>query len=342
MTKRIGIPRGLLFYNFFLLWSSFFESLGMEVISTAETNKGILDKGASKVVDEACLPVKVFYGHVAELAERELDYIFVPRMVSIEKGAYICPKIIGIPDMVKANITAKPAYLAPNLNMREKESHDQFLKEIAANMGKPLIQVQKAWRSAMKVQQKYELDLLQGIYPEKVFLKRETLEHNGDLNILLLGHEYNLYDDYINMGIRKKLKQMGCNLMTVNQVPKYVQQLESRVLSRRMFWTYGKSLLGTARYFRELPGSKGVILLTSFGCGIDSIVGNMIIRYLGKMKIPYLNITLDEHTGEAGINTRIEAFIDLLRWRRELDEDNISTYGKYLGSPQRYAGIYGS
>ncbi|MFZ5754386.1 MAG: acyl-CoA dehydratase activase-related protein, partial [Bacillota bacterium] len=41
MTKSIGIPRGLLFYNFFPLWSSFFESLGMEVVTTSETNKGI-------------------------------------------------------------------------------------------------------------------------------------------------------------------------------------------------------------------------------------------------------------------------------------------------------------
>ncbi|MFZ5754356.1 MAG: acyl-CoA dehydratase activase-related protein, partial [Bacillota bacterium] len=298
--------------------------------------------GASKVVDEACLPVKVFYGHVAELAGRELDYIFVPRLVSIEKGSYICPKIIGIPDMVKANIPAKSDFLSPNLNMRAKENHHQFLKEIAELMGENFNRVQKAWRSAMKVQQKYELDLLQGIYPEEVFFKSETLDNSGDLNILLLGHEYNLYDDYINMGIRNKLKQMGCNLITSNQVPKYVQQVESRVLSKRMFWTYGKSLLGTARYFREMPGNKGVVILTSFGCGIDSIVGNMIIRYLGKMKIPYLNITLDEHTGEAGINTRIEAFLDLLRWRREIDENNISAYGEYLGNHQRYAGIYGS
>jgi len=86
---RIGIPQALLYYEFFPLWENFFENLGVEVIDSGSTTKEILDLGVRSAISEVCFPVKVFYGHVMNLKDR-VDYLFIPRLVCVEKGAYFC------------------------------------------------------------------------------------------------------------------------------------------------------------------------------------------------------------------------------------------------------------
>ena len=54
------------------------------------------------------------------------------------------------------------------------------------------------------------------------------------------------------------------------------------------------------------------LTLTAFGCGPDSLMVERITRYAKRLKKPLLNLTVDEHTGEAGFITRIEAFTDML------------------------------
>ena len=56
----------------------------------------------------------------------------------------------------------------------------------------------------------------------------------------------------------------------------------------------------------------GIIALSSFGCGPDSLMVDEISYHAKQRKIPVLNLTIDEHTGEAGFVTRLEAFVDML------------------------------
>ena len=91
MTQKIGIPRGMLYYEYNVMWEDFFRKLGLEVIVSPKTNKDILNSGIERCVDEACLPVKIFHGHVEYLKDK-VDYIFIPRIMSIHKKEYGCPK----------------------------------------------------------------------------------------------------------------------------------------------------------------------------------------------------------------------------------------------------------
>ncbi len=100
MNKTIGIPRGMFYYDYYILWEEFFKNLNTKVvISPPKTNKDILNRGISTCVDEACLPVKVFHGHVNYLKDK-VDYIFIPKFISLYKREYCCPKHLGLPDMV--------------------------------------------------------------------------------------------------------------------------------------------------------------------------------------------------------------------------------------------------
>lgn len=334
MTYRVGIPRALLYYDFQTLWHTFFGCLGAETVASGETNKLILDLGTAKIVDEACLPVKIFFGHAIDLAQKGLDYIFVPRMVSIEKKVFICPKTMGLPDMLEAGRTELPTLIKPTMNLASSPGRiDSFLWETGSFFRADMRKIRKAWREAVAEQTKTDAQARRyedGCAPE------------GGLTVLLLGHSYLLQDKYLNLNIHDKLVRSGCRVVTPEQFPPEAQEKEVENLPKRLFWTYGKILMGTVRCFSRFPTDKGVIILTSFGCGIDSFVGNMVMRYLHKTGIPYLNIILDEHTGEAGVDTRLEAFLDMMCWRRRANEGNISPHGPYLGYDERIARIPGA
>lgn len=330
MAIKVGISRALLYHDFKQLWLNFFRLLGAEPVVSGHTNKHILDQGSAYVVDEACLPVKVFFGHAAQLADR-VDYLFVPRMVSVEPQAYICPKMMGLPDMLAASPFPKPPLLKPVFNRnRGRQGLADFLREsarpIAADQGK----VHRAWQEACRMQNMHELAQLQDL---------SQLKETEELRILLVAHSYLLDDSFLNMNLLKKLEGMGCRVVLPRQLNPQWKEQSIRHLPKRIFWTMGRDLLGAVHFFSQLPGRLGVILLTSFGCGIDSFIGNMIVRHLQKMGIPHLNLTLDEHTGEAGFNTRLEAFIDMMRWREAVNESYFPSYGEYLGCLERASGI---
>ena len=113
---RIGIPRALFYYQYFPFWKTLFEVLRFEVVLSPPTNKEILEQGTKLCVDDACLPIKVYHGHIAVLKDK-VDMIFVPRVISIEPRKYICPKFLGLPDMIRNSIPDISRVLDTELNL---------------------------------------------------------------------------------------------------------------------------------------------------------------------------------------------------------------------------------
>ena len=125
MSKTVGIPRGLFFYDYFPMWKTFLEELGVKVIVSDRTTKNILDEGCKSSVDEACLPVKVFHGHVKSL-EGKVDYVLIPRYTSISRNEYICPKIGGLPDMIRHTLKGIPQIIDTEINLRKSKRNLEF------------------------------------------------------------------------------------------------------------------------------------------------------------------------------------------------------------------------
>ncbi len=100
---KIGIPRALLYYQYYPLWKTFFEELGAEVVISLPTTQAMLSQGLSRVVSDTCLPVKIFCGHVLSLV-KECGYIFIPAIRSVKSRVYNCSKFLGLPDMTKVVI----------------------------------------------------------------------------------------------------------------------------------------------------------------------------------------------------------------------------------------------
>ena len=310
MAKTVGIPRALYYHYYYPLWQKYLSNLGFQTIVSSPTSKQTIDWGVSLAVEGTCLPVKVYYGHVCELVEKGVDYLFIPQIISVSKREYICPKFMGLPDMVKASISKQVKLLSPTIDGRKSErqitkTYIQFGLQFA-----PWHKVLRAYGEATKVQREYE---------ER--LKREcSLEKDmARLTVGVLGHSYLLYDKTISMNLLERLTAAKIRVVTPEQFkPNLVNEHANR-LPKRMFWTSGRKILGTLNYLldrRNVEQIDGVISLAAFGCGTDSLTSELVAQIARKQNLPYLLLNLDEHTGEAGLVTRIEAYLDMLERRK--------------------------
>ncbi|SNR99896.1 Predicted nucleotide-binding protein, sugar kinase/HSP70/actin superfamily [Anaerovirgula multivorans] len=326
MAIKIGIPRGLWFYDYYPLWKSFYEELGAEVVLSNPTNKKILDEGVKNTVDEACLPVKIFHGHVLDLKDKA-DFIFLPKIMSVYEKEYICPKFCGLPEMVTHSIKGLPPIIDTEVNFnRSRKSLMRTVYSFGSYVTKNPITIRRAYKKALESYHDYKLKIKAGNYPiNGDFSSRD--EKKSSITIAVMGHSYNIYDNYGSMGLINKLKEQNIHVITPEMVDYRKINEYAETLEKKMFWSYGRKLLGTAMYFTDAKNIDGIVYLSSFGCGIDSIIEELVERKTRKRGgMPFLLITVDEHTGEAGVNTRLEAFIDMIEWRKR-NESNLSTHG---------------
>lgn len=334
MVIRVGIPRAMLYYRFYPLWKTFLTELGAEIVVSPKTNGRTLDGGVRVTVDEACLPIKLLHGHVLELRDG-VDLLFLPRLVSIERRAFICPKLMGLPDMVRQSIDNLPPLIDTcfNLHRREKNLGRAF-REIGAYFSRRSGRIARALQAAQAEQQKYKNLVQGGMLPTAALA---AWENGGDepcvsapaaLRIGVLGHPYIIYDDYVNQRLLTKLNAAGAAVVTADMLPDTAIRAGTGKLSKQLFWTLGKQNLGAAYSFLDSGGVDGIIHLAAFGCGPDSLVGELVeIRAKKQTKIPFMLINIDEHTGEAGMDTRLEAFLDMICLRRDAHEGDFSAHG---------------
>jgi predicted nucleotide-binding protein (sugar kinase/HSP70/actin superfamily) len=97
---KIGVPRALLYHKYRVFWQTFFKELKCDLIVSPETNRAILSRGLNLAIDESCLSVKIFLGHVDWLRDR-VDYIFIPHIISPHRKEQTCVKIMALYDIVK-------------------------------------------------------------------------------------------------------------------------------------------------------------------------------------------------------------------------------------------------
>jgi len=121
---RVGIPRALLYYQYYPMWKTFLEALGASVVVSDPTTKDTLAVGSKRVVAETCLPVKVYCGHVLQLVGR-VDYVLTPAVRSLEPKVLNCSKFLGLPDLVRAVLPEAPMLLDPEIDLDRKSSEDK-------------------------------------------------------------------------------------------------------------------------------------------------------------------------------------------------------------------------
>jgi predicted nucleotide-binding protein (sugar kinase/HSP70/actin superfamily) len=288
------MPRALLYHRYGAFWHEFLSGLGVEIVVSRKTDKSVLEQGLGYVSSEVCLPIKIAAGHLAELRS-QVDTVFFPRMVWLEDKLYACPKMIGIVDIARMMLGDRVKLVAPVIK------GDFLLPHFAAGLAitpDPL-RVARALLRARKA-----LPSTAGM-PEFV---------PGERRVALIGHFYNLEDDYIARAIRETFEGYGYRLYTKDGLPGRV--LRSREgFARSIRWVYERELYNAFRFLVDKV--DGVCMIVSMGCGPDSLVAEFMRQETVARDIPFLQLVIDEHTGTAGLVTRIEAFLELAERRQK-------------------------
>ncbi|MGI6112930.1 MAG: acyl-CoA dehydratase activase-related protein [Mahellales bacterium] len=319
---RVGIPRALLYWYYIPLWETFFKELGVEVITTPPTTKEIINKGIKHSVPEICLPIKIYMGHVFELIDQGVDCLFIPRMISIKKKTTFCPKFLGMPDMVRYAIDDEACHIlaphvsAPTDNIAQLTNFIEigsFFNKDKKTTARALKQAEKVWLKFRDLNMQgctctEALNILKG--KSQLPVKKERA-----VNIGLMGYVYNIYDNFISMDVLTKLKNMDVNVVTFEMLKPQVLKAPIKKLNKELFWDFSNKTFAAGMHFLDNPNIDGIIHITAFNCGPDSLLGKLMEIKSETCKKPFMTIRVDEHTGESHMNTRLEAFIDMLRRR---------------------------
>lgn len=289
------------------------------------TDRKILEEGVRLCVGEACLPVKVYFGHVSWLQGRA-DLIFVPRYTSIHRREYICPKFGGLPDMIRASFGAWPPLLSPEINLRaSRKGLLRAALDAAASLG---VGDGLARRACAQIPR------LAGELRRAA--DAESPQNDGKIPLALMGHSYLVHDAFINHNLIGRLEALGARVLLPD--PWEGDGLRAAAtVAKPLFWTYGAETVGTASRLADRGGAQGALFLSSFGCGVDSFVGMLAERRVRAAGLPFAALTLDEHTADAGLETRLEAFMDTLSRRRSHD-CHLSPHGQRLYDHESPAG----
>jgi predicted nucleotide-binding protein (sugar kinase/HSP70/actin superfamily) len=239
-------------------------------------------------------------GHVEWLIGK-CDYIFVPRIAIYEDGDATCTKFYGIYDIVRATFPeAKLVHF--NIDYDENQTEWKAYKKIGLELGGKSAAIKKAYKNAQAKLQIFEKELEAA--------QKEALQ-GENLKVLIVAHPYNIYDKLIGEPIVKTLEALGASVLYADIPDSARMCRKSKALTRTMYWRYNKELTGSVEYYKDKI--DGIIFMTTFPCGPDSLAIELITR---KVKgVPMTNLVIDSNFGEAGLQTRIESFIDILEAR---------------------------
>jgi len=321
---RVGIPRALFYYQYYPTWKIFFETLGAEVVVSPPTNKAILSSGNSRAVADTCLPVKVFFGHVISLADK-CDCVFIPAIRSLGGKAYNCSKFLGLPDMTKAMVPECPLILDPeiDLNKRRRNLHQAVYslgRHFTSDKGKIKKAIEEAQKTSLAYRSKmsdYGITPVQAI--EGICQGKETLasDDSPELKVAVIGHPYVIYDDHINHRLISRLEAMEIHVFTPEMAHEEALEIATAKVVGKPHWSFEADIIGAGECYLEAK-VDGIISVAVFGCGPDSMMLGMVEHRMRESKTPFLQLSLDEHTSEGGLLTRLEAFVDMIRRKRRV------------------------
>ncbi|MGC9781133.1 MAG: hypothetical protein HZR80_17955 [Candidatus Heimdallarchaeota archaeon] len=323
LRKRVGIPKGLIYYHYPEIFRIFFEELGAEVIFSKDSSHTLLLEALHYASDEECFSCKIFLGHIKDLTEK-VDYLFLPKFHGTHKSEINCPKFIGLPDVIRAVFEDLPQLLVPYHSRTKKKHRSLHLIWSAFTVGykitKNPIKITRAIIRAVKAQKKYE-EQIKWNEEQLHAWELDTKSQSGleKIKIVLLGHAYVLHDPILSFDIPQRLREMGVELITSEEMPSSIIEKQLKKLHSYLYFKEERCIVGSALYFLENETIDGILQLIPYPCGPTAISSEIIMRYAKKKeKIPLIQLMVDDNTGEAGLVTRLEAFVNTMKRKKLL------------------------
>ena len=327
--KTVGIPRALMLHKLFPMANAFFKALGFNVLLSRESDEETVRDCQGAAQGETCFPFKLLHGHMKQLADAGVDYIFMPRIHTVRHVKstvdhnYACPYM-----QVGAELAAQELdfagrgieLISPQFEMDYGQNAiADSLLEIGEHLGFTRQQAARAMLKGgfavmkfTKVLEDYGDELLRSLKP-------------GERAIVLVTRNYNFEDPILNSGIARALIERGYKVLTVSHL--HAHSLDISMDYPGLYWPFAQHVISGAKLVRRDPRLFAVYL-TNHGCGPDAMVSHLFRKEMGDK--PYLQVEMDEHYSPVGIVTRIEAFLNAIEGYTAPEERLIPTSVEFV------------
>jgi predicted CoA-substrate-specific enzyme activase len=321
----VGMNRSLLVNSYFPFFNRFFAELGFRLVLPAEMDPRGMDRQGAAF----CHPVELAHAYAANLVRLDPDFYFLPLLRSIpiagapKDHSSTCVFVQGEPFYLR---TAFPELegkksLTPTLYLADgiKANLPAFL-ETASPLGVNPATVEPALHAATAAQEEFYADIRE--------MGREALSElrkdPDSFGVVLFGRPYNSFASVANKGIPAKFATRGIRIIPVDMLP--AEDAADEVVPN-MYWATGRLIMSGARRIKDDPQLFGTYI-TNFSCGPDSFIITYFRDLMGRK--PSLTLELDSHTADAGLETRIEAFLDIVRSFRQLKPERKSRAKRFV------------
>ncbi|MBL7209869.1 MAG: hypothetical protein ISS52_07200 [Dehalococcoidia bacterium] len=304
----VGIPRALLVYDYAPLLIGFLNALDVRVVLSSKTTKEIMEQAVELSYTDSCFPLKLLHGHAAML--NDVDYVLYPCAIRLgekegdENQKYSCPLIQASPFIIRQALTLGERLLVPTIDLsRGNTDAMKNLADVAVKMGFSRSEGKRAALAGIRAQQRFDAD--QAALGKKLL---KQLRREDRLGVVLFARSYMSQDSGANLGIAEKLAQLGVVPIPLDFLP--LASVDPKTYSDRPYWFYESKHIAGAAITASAPQLYGLVL-TNFGCGPNSFILPIVEDIMGGKPLGQLEI--DEHAAEAGIVTRLEAFVDTIK-----------------------------
>ncbi|MGA2656385.1 MAG: acyl-CoA dehydratase activase-related protein [Verrucomicrobiota bacterium] len=297
----IGIPRALTTHSLFPLYSTFFSGLGLGVVLS-----NVDPRGELKSYSGFCFPAQIAHGALLDLAERDVGLAFLPHIVRMPqdnpcRDSYLCPVTQAGPYFL-AKAFPGLRFLSPVLDFTRGYEASSALVEMAVQeLGKPRGLAGLAWAAAVRAQRAIE-----GALGELGQQALARAVQAGKPAILLAGRSYNAFTPEGSQSVGKKLSSMGVTVIPADCL--------APVRQGPTVWHAANQILNAVALAKQHP-NLFLLCVSNFSCTIDAFTHAMLASELGAK--PCLILEIDAHTADAGVQTRLEAFLDIVPNYRE-------------------------
>ena len=310
---KAGIPRALALSEMLPFWVAFARELGYEPVVSPPTHRGIIAKGVEAVATETCFPVKVAHGHVLDLLDRGVDILLLPSIISSDsefarqETSVLCPYVQSIAYVVKAAILFPENVRLVTFPVRLEGGRSALAKDIlesCGDLGWTKSEVERALAKAETAQAEFR-----AACREEGRKLLASLEENKEKlrPVVIIARPYNGCDRGVNLDLPRKLADLGMLPVPIDFLPLEADDLGGAW--DNLYWQYGQKIMAAANFVARHP-LFAAVYLTNFSCGPDSFLTTFFRKAMGRK--PALLIEIDEHSADAGVITRLEAFLDSL------------------------------
>lgn len=329
--KTVGIPRCLMLHKLFPMANAFFKQLGFNVVLTDASDEETVRLAQASAQGETCYPVKLVHGHMAQLLDMDVDYVFMPSVHTIRHlkstvpHNYACTYMQSIPAIVASELDYEGhgiTLLNPLMNLDFGQgAMAEVMLQVGAQLGRTPQETARAMLAGgfavtefTRKTEELGDQLLAGLKP-------------GERVIVLITRNYGIVDPALNMGIPDMLLDRGWKVITVSHL--HAHDLGISADYPGVVWPFGQHILSGAKLVRRDPRLFAVYL-TNHGCGPDTMISHLFAEEMGSK--PYLHIEMDEHYSKVGVETRVEAFLNAIEHYEAADLRGTPTSRRVVNS----------